>query len=88
MDNGIIKDNSFIKKFKVWKENADSVALTGAELERMEKRDLTQHHKHDKVRTLFMLQIYTGLRVSDLMRLKPVNFDFRTIEITINTQKT
>ena len=88
LDKGLTKDNEFVKSFKVWKENADSVALTEAELERLEKLDLSQHLKHDKVRTLFLLQIYTGLRVSDLMRLKPGNFDFRTMEITINTQKT
>ena len=88
LDKGLTKDHSFVKTFKVWKENPDSVALTEAELDRLEKLDLTQHHKHDKVRTLFLLQIYTGLRVSDLMRLKPGNFDFKTMEITINTMKT
>lgn len=88
LDKGLTKDTSFVKTFKVWKENADTVALNESELELLENLDLSKNQKIDKVRNLFLLQIYTGLRVSDLMKLKPENFDFRNMEITINIQKT
>ena len=40
------------------------------------------------VRKLFLIQIYTGLRLSDIQNLSNANFDFKKKEIKIYTVKT
>lgn len=49
------------------------IALTIDELRRLEAVDVSYSVEHTKSRDAFLLMCYTGLRVSDLRRLNPVN---------------
>ena len=78
--NQTIKENGGIKE-------AQTIVIDEEELQKLE-----YFKSEDKilmeVKHLFLLQIYTGLRVSDLMRLKPENFNLKEKLITIMTKKT
>ncbi|MFH1052121.1 MAG: site-specific integrase [bacterium] len=77
------------KKFKVLREEASTIYLTKDELEKLQSLDLTNNPTLSKIRDLFVLQCYTGMRVSDLMNIKPENIknDFLVIR-TIKTGET
>ncbi len=78
--NQTIKENGGIKE-------AQTIVIDEEELQKLE-----YFKSEDKilmeVKHLFLLQIYTGLRVSDLMRLKPENFNLKEKLISIMTKKT
>lgn len=61
-------------------------ALTDDELRAIENLDLSDRTALDKVRDLFLLSCYTGLRYSDLSRLSKEHIG--TTEIRISAQKT
>ncbi|MGA2296471.1 MAG: phage integrase SAM-like domain-containing protein [FCB group bacterium] len=65
-----IYDISFLKDTKV---PSHKIALTQADLDKLWNLDVDEHPKYFKVRNLFLLQCYTGMRVSDLMRLSKEN---------------
>ncbi len=69
-------------KFKVLKEESDNVYLTETELETIYHFDFSGNARLDRVRDLFLVGCWTGLRFSDLSTLNPdkhLNGD--TIEI-------
>lgn len=61
------------KKFKVLTEDVDKVYLNQSELDILYSLDLTAHPHLDRVRDLFMIGCYTGLRFSDFSMIKPEN---------------
>ena len=74
------------KKFTVVGEKVDSIYLTEKELDEIYKLDLTANNRLEKVRDLFLVGCWTGLRFSDFSQIKAenINGDF----IKIETQKT
>lgn len=76
------------KEFKILERKAETIALTEDELSRIEKLDLTGNERLLNVRNIFLLQCYTGLRYSDLIELKPQNFDMQRGIIQLHMIKT
>ncbi len=58
-------------KFKVLKEEADSVYLNKVELNSLYTLDLTKNSRLERVRDLFLVGCHTGLRFSDFTEIKP-----------------
>lgn len=75
-------------KFKTISEETDTVYLSAEELKIFEDKDLSNNPSLEKVRDLFLLGCYTGLRFSDFTQIKQENIiDSKSI-IQIRTQKT
>ena len=81
-DNKIYKS----KNFKVVKENVDNIYLNEEELDHLISLDLSHDQKLEKVRDLFYVGCYTGLRFSDLGEVNYSNIKGNMLHI--NTQKT
>jgi len=62
-------------------EEVDNVYLTDAELADLEALDLTTNRRLEKVRDLFLIGCYTGLRYSDFSALRPNNIKNGIISI-------
>ncbi|MES2388784.1 MAG: phage integrase SAM-like domain-containing protein [Bacteroidota bacterium] len=73
-------------RFKVVSEESDNVYLTENELQRIYALDLSGNGRLEKVRDLFIVGCWTGLRFSDFTNIKPTNI--RGEEIVITQQKT
>jgi integrase len=73
------------KNFKKLVEEVDNVYLSDAELTTLYSLDLTANARLDRVRDLFLIGCYTGLRFSDFSQLRPENI---THEGRIFTRKT
>ena len=58
-------------RFKVLKEDSDSVYLTEQELHRLYVLDLSNQKRLERVRDLFLVGCYTGLRFSDFTTIRP-----------------
>lgn len=87
-ERGLNKNVEYKKrKFKKVSEDTDKVYLNTAELEKMYRLDLSKKGKLDKVRDLFIVGCYTGLRFSDFIQIKQENI-FESNKIKIRTQKT
>jgi integrase len=76
------------KKFKTIREEADTVYLSVKELERFEKLKLTASPRLERVRDLFLIGCYTGLRFSDFTQIKAENINLEKSMLLIRTQKT
>jgi integrase len=76
------------RKFKTIREEADTIYLSIKELEVMEKLTLSASPRLDKVRDLFLIGCYTGLRFSDFTQIKPENIIADKSMLQIRTQKT
>lgn len=74
------------KKFKGIQEEADITYLTQIELNKLFQLDLTHNKRLAQIRDLFCLSCATGLRYSDLVRLKPQHI--KNEEIRIRAKKT
>lgn len=74
------------KRFKIITEETDSIYLNEKELEAIYKLDLSSDSRLDRVRDLFLVGCWTGLRFSDFSNIKPENIKGDFIEI--ETQKT
>lgn len=68
-----VKQDYRSRKFKVLKEEADNVYLSEAELRRLFTLDLISKPRLERVRDLFLVGCYTGLRFSDFTSIKPEN---------------
>lgn len=66
-----VKQDYRSRGFKVVNENADAVYLSEAELLRLYTLDLSKTERLERVRDLFLVGCYTGLRFSDLTNLRP-----------------
>jgi integrase len=74
------------KKFKTVSEETESIYLSEMELKEMELLDLSQTPYLDRVRDLFLIGSYTGVRFSDWDKIRPEQVKGNLIEIT--TEKT
>jgi len=76
--------------FKIGKEKMTKIALSFDELEAMYRLDLSGNQRLERVRDLFLIGAYSGLRFSDFSRLSPehvVDFEGEKM-LSITTQKT
>jgi integrase len=78
------------KKFRTFRSTADTVYLTLSELEKLYTLNLTRRPGLERVRDLFVIGCYTGLRFSDLSRITPANIMRKDgkVYISIRTLKT
>lgn len=76
------------KKFKATKEDSDSIYLNLKELDLFYKLKLDRFSNLEKVRDLFLVGCYTGLRFSDFTQIKPENILASKNMLQIRTQKT
>lgn len=91
LDRGLTDNRYFQhKRFKKVGEESESIYLNEEELDRIFKLDLSNNSRLDRVRDLFIVGCYTGLRFSDLSQIKKENFvkveNVQCLKIT--TQKT
>lgn len=83
-DNTIFRHEDF-RKFS---EEVDNVYLGEDELQGLYDLDLNRHPKLDRVRDLFLIGCYTGLRFSDFSELKPENVTSGGQMLNVVTRKT
>jgi len=74
------------KKFSVSPEDTESIYLTTSEIDKLQRLDLSDNKRLEKVRDLFLIGCYTGLRFGDLSRLDREDMTKETLKI--KTQKT
>ena len=60
-------------RFKTVREESDSIYLTDLELKQLYELDLSEKPRLDKIRDLFLVGCYTGLRYSDFSSLSKEN---------------
>lgn len=88
---GFIKDQSFSsKELSVASKETDSIYLNEENLDKLFQLDLSDNQRLDKVRDLFLIASYTGLRFNDVSQL---NMDQILEEdgksfLRVSTQKT
>jgi len=61
------------EEFKITEENTDQIYLNTNELEKIYNLDLSRNTRLDRVRDLFIIGCWTGLRFSDLVQLSKEN---------------
>ena len=87
-ERGLIVNEDYKKKsFMKPKEETDAVYLSETELKKIYALDLSNKPKLDRVRDLFLIGCYTGLRFSDLSTLSADNIG-NDNTISIRTIKT
>ena len=75
-------------KFKKVNEESESIYLSTDEIKLLYDLDLSENGKLDRVRDLFTIGCYTGLRFSDLSKLDTENIIDKATKIKILTEKT
>ena len=86
---GLHQNTAFqLRDFKKIEEDVDTIYLTNDELTTLYDLDLTHDVRLDRVRDLFLIGCYTGLRFSDYSELRPLNITFGGRILTVTTQKT
>jgi len=86
---GITKNQDFLDEdFRVIEEETEKIYLNDSELEKMYSKNLSNDKHLERVRDLFIVGCYTGLRFSDLKQIKPQNFIKNETHLKIKTQKT
>ena len=81
-----LTDNTRWQGFRHVTEDTEAVALNEAELERIRVCNLSRHPRLAEIRDLFLLECWTGLRFSDIIRLRPEHIQGDLI--VIQQQKT
>lgn len=76
------------KKFRILEEKVDKIYLSQEELKSMYKLDFSGNQRLEKVRDLFIVACYTGLRFSDLIQIRAENFINNNSQIKVRTEKT
>lgn len=77
IDNNAINTKHFIIK----RENSENIYLSENELKKIEDLNLSESNTKDKVKDLFLIGCFTGLRISDFSNIKPYNIKEDFIEI-------
>ena len=76
------------KNFKTVREEVNNIYLSEEELQRMIDLDLSYNRSLERVRDLFIVGCYTGLRFSDFSELKKENIVGKTFKVkTIKTNE-
>lgn len=87
-ERGLNKNYDFkSRRFKKVTEEIDKIYLNTTELNKIYSVDLTNKARLERVRDLFILGCYTGMRFSDFIQLKKENI-IDGNKIKIRTQKT
>jgi integrase len=87
-DRGLHKNLDHKKsRFKRLAEETESIYLTEDEIKKLYQLDLSENPRLDKVRDLFIIGCYTGLRYFDLSQLDKKNLLDKT-KFKIKTEKT
>lgn len=73
--------NYHSRKFKIVSEESDTVALSKEELDRIYNLDLSKNPSLDRVRDLFIIACWTGLRFGDWHQIEPYNIKDGMIEL-------
>ncbi len=60
-------------RFRSLSEEADTISLTEEELDALYALDLSENPRLERVRDLFLVGAWTGLRFSDLQQVSPAN---------------
>jgi integrase len=76
------------KRFKTVEEHSESIYLSLDDLKRLHDFDFSAKLTFEKVRDLFVIGCFTGLRFSDLSALTDENFIEKKSKIKIKTEKT
>lgn len=76
------------RDFKKLVEEVDNVYLTDEELTLLYNLDLSANARLDRIRDLFLIGCYTGLRFSDFSELRPENITHNGRILTRKTLKT
>jgi len=76
------------KKFKVIEEQVDKIYLSQNDLKTIYDLDFSNNPRLDKVRDLFIIACYTGLRFSDLVQVNRENIINGGKQIRVRTEKT
>jgi integrase len=74
------------KRFKAPQIEVETIFLNESELTEIYNKDFSKFPKLDRVRDLFLIGCYTGLRFSDFSQITPKNIKGNNFEVT--TQKT
>lgn len=82
-----LTDNVKYKSFRGLSEESESVALNEEELARIARCNLSRHKSLERVRDLFLVGCWTGLRFSDVTHLSPTNIVGGNM-ISLRQQKT
>lgn len=86
---GLTKNNAFADEdFRVVEEETDQIYLTEEEIQNIYGHSLKNIKHLIRVRDLFIVACYTGLRFSDLRNLKDESLRIEGTNIRIRTQKT
>lgn len=89
VERGLTNNNQFrSKKFKKTAETSESIYLSISEIDQLYNLDLSNNPRLDRVRDLFIIGCYTGLRFSDLSLIKDENLIDNNTKLKITTQKT
>lgn len=70
------------RTFKAKREDADTIYLGESELNEIAAVQFVDNPRLDRVRDLFLIGAYTGLRFSDFMQLQPHHFKNGFIDLT------
>ena len=76
------------RDFRRTVEEVDSVYLSNEELQHLYQFDLTDNSRLDRIRDLFLIGCYTGLRFGDFSELRPENVTHNGQILTRTTSKT
>lgn len=76
------------RDFKKLSEEVDNIYLSDSELNALFALDLSTHTRLERVRDLFLIGAYTGLRFSDFSELRPENITHNGRILTRKTSKT
>lgn len=72
--------SSPVLNFKLLSVPSDKVALSQDDLDRLIKADFSLNDRLNNVRNMFLLQVYTGMRICDFKRLSGANRQGSNIE--------
>jgi len=78
---GYLLPNYHSSKYKNVSEESDTVALNKKELDDIYKLDLSDNPSWDRVRDLFIIACWTGLRFGDWIQIEPYNIKDGMIEL-------
>jgi len=87
LKNGYIENNDF-KDFTIKREVTDQLALSKNDIHVIAQLDLSANKRLERVRDVFLLGCYTGMRYSDYKRIKAANLTANLIKIREVKDKT
>lgn len=91
-EDGIPISQDYREKYwrvlKQTKTAEEIIFLTEEELKELWEMDLSENKSRDKVRDVFLIGAWTGLRISDILNLTADNFNKKENLIVVRVQKT